>query len=680
MNKQNSFRRLVHSHPGAYVVNMLMAYVVMMLCRIVYVALNWSSFHEAFSQNDWGSLLTGCWMFDTSALLYLNALFLLLLLFPCHLKETPRYHRFTRGVYVFCNALGIVANLADAVYFPFTGRRTTATVFSEFSNEGNLADIFGTELVGHWYLVVLFVGLVWAMRRCYFLPKAERPLSLRSYYTVSSLCLLLAAGLTVGGMRGGFTKAVRPITLSNANQYVQRPADAAIVLNTPFSIIRTIGKKPFVDPKYFDDPAEVAAIFSPEHYPSDSLAFTPRNVVVIIGESLGREYIGELNNRGECGPDYAGYTPFLDSLCRHAFTTDYSFSNGRKSIDGMPSVLSAIPMFVEPFFLTSASLNDVGGLARSLGHKGYTTAFFHGAQNGSMGFQAFSQATGFARYYGRTEYDADPEFGGERDFDGTWAIWDEPFLQFYAKQMSQLREPFMTAVFTASSHHPFVIPEQYRDTFPEEGIVMHKCIRYLDHSLRRFFERAAREPWFPNTLFVITGDHTNLTEQPYYQTDLGLFCSPFIIYDPSGELVPPQRRHAIAQQIDIMPTVLSALHYDEPYVAFGCDLLSTPDSLTWAVNYNNGIYQYVQDSLLLQFDGQRPTALYDFRHDWYLQHNLLSAPVPEASASGQNAPVPEASAPVPEASASGQDALTARLKALIQDYMQRMNENRLILK
>lgn len=659
MNKQNSFRRLVHSLPGAYVVNMFMAYVVMMLCRIVYVALNWSSFHEAFSQNDWGSLLTGCWMFDTSALLYLNALFLLLLLLPCHLKETPRYHRITRDIYIFCNTLGIVANLVDAVYFPFTGRRTTATVFSEFANEGNLAEIFGTEFVNHWYLVVLFVLLVWAMRRCYVMPDADRrATSLRVYYPVATLSFLVAVGLTIGGMRGGFTKAVRPITISNANQYVKRPADAAIVLNTPFSIIRTLGKKTFKDPQYFETRAEIESLFTPEHYPADSLDFEPYNVVVIIGESLGREYIGALNDRGECGPDYQGYTPFLDMICRHAFTTDYSFSNGRKSIDGMPSVLSGIPMFVEPFFLTSASLNDVGGLARSLGKKGYETAFFHGAQNGSMGFQAFSQATGFARYYGRTEYDADPEFGGERDFDGTWAIWDEPFLQFYGKKMSEMKEPFMTAVFTASSHHPFVIPEQYRDTFPEEGIAMHKCIRYLDHSLRRFFERVAHEPWYQNTIFVITGDHTNLTEQPYYQTDLGLFCSPFIIYDPSGKLVPAQRRHAIAQQIDIMPTVLSALHYDEPYIAFGCDLLTTPDSLTWAVNYNNGIYQYVQDSLLLLFDGQRPTALYNFHQDWYQQHNLLSATVPEASASGP----------------------TATLRALIQDYMQRMNENRLILK
>lgn len=671
MNRILISQRLPLSIVWAYIFNMLMAYVAFMISRVAYVATNWSAFSQSLADNSWWQLLKGSLVFDTSALVYLNALYLLLMLLPCLPKERLAYHRSLRIVYLVLNGIGLMANLADAAYFPFTGRRTTATVFSEFQNEGNLGSIFGVELLNHWYLVLLFLLMIWAMYRLYRIPRdldTPLPSTARwkslgvgaSYYVVMSLGLLLAAGLSVAGMRGGFTTAVRPITLSNANQYVQRPADAAIVLNTPFSIIRTLGKKSFADPHYFDSEAEVDALYSPLHYPADSVSFEPYNVVVIIGESLGREYIGELNDREECGTDYPGYTPFIDSVCRHAFTTDYSFSNGRKSIDGMPSILSSIPMFIEPFFLTSASLNDVGGLARSLGHKGYETAFFHGAENGSMGFLAFSQATGFGRYYGRTEYDEDPDFGGERDFDGTWAIWDEPFLQFYAKQMSTMQEPFMTAVFTASSHHPFVIPEQYRDTFPEEGIPMHKCIRYLDHSLRRFFERAAQESWYDHTLFVITGDHTNQTEQPYYQTDLGYFCSPFILFDPGQRLITPQRRHAVAQQIDIMPTVLSALHYDEPYLAFGCDLLSTPDSLTWAVNYNNGIYQYVEDGYLLQFDGQQPTALYDIRSDWYQQHNLLSNP------------------PFPSGEDRGKAPGEARLKAIIQSYMQRMNENRLL--
>ena len=78
----------------------------------------------------------------------------------------------------------------------------------------------------------------------------------------------------------------------------------------------------------------------------------------------------------------------------------------------------------------------------------------------------------------------------------------------------------MTALFTASSHHPFVIPEQYKGRFKEEGLPIHKCIRYTDNALRQFFNKAKTMPWYKNTIFVITSDHTNMSDHAYYQTDL----------------------------------------------------------------------------------------------------------------------------------------------------------------
>lgn len=142
---------------------------------------------------------------------------------------------------------------------------------------------------------------------------------------------------------------MRPITISNANQYVNRPAETAIVLNTPFSIFRTIGKKPFVVPDYFADEAEMTALFTPVHVPADSVTFRSKNVVVLVLESFGKEYFGSLNKELEDG-NYKGYTPFLDSLVSESLVYKYSFANGQQSIDGLPSILSGIPRFVEPFF------------------------------------------------------------------------------------------------------------------------------------------------------------------------------------------------------------------------------------------------------------------------------------------------------------------------------------------
>ena len=653
--------------------NLLIAYVAYWLCRLIYWAENSGSFSGFWQNNAYTDIMAGAWKFDTSAIIYTNLLYVLLMLLPLRFTLKRGWQRMCKWLFVAVNGLCIVINLADAAYFPYTGRRTTASIFAEFSNEGNLGGIIGVELLRHWYLVLAGIVLLWGLYKLTLTASDRRMKEPRAHtshqgsgglFVLSrTIFLVLFAGLAIGGMRGGWSHAVRPITISNANQYVTRPTEAAIVLNTPFSLIRTIGKQTFETPTYFATQAELDAIYSPVHQPataseeSDSVSYTAssrrKNIVVLIVESFGREYIGSLNPTLNDGT-YRGYTPFTDSLLAVSLTWEHTVANGRKSIDGLPSILSSIPMFVEPFFLTPASLNDVGGLARELKQEGYHSAFFHGAENGSMGFQAFARTTGFDAYYGRTEYNADKRFGGDADFDGMWAIWDEPFLQFFALQMSQIEEPFMTAVFTASSHHPYTIPEAYRDSLPEEGMAIHKCIRYTDHALRRFFQTAARQPWFDNTLFVLTADHTNTSDHAEYQTDLGLYSVPILIYDPSGEL-PRGIQPGVAQQIDIMPTVLGWIGYPHPYVAFGQDLLQTAATDTWAVNYANGIYQFVRDNRLLQFDGQKATGLYDIENDQMLQHNLVGT------------------------EQERQADMERQLKAIIQQYMQRMNNNELII-
>ena len=631
--------------------NLLLAYAVYFLARIIYLTINYSYFYQDLTLVHLFELLCAGLVFDTSAILVTNIPYIALMLLPWHGKERPAYQQFCRWVFVIVNSLALAINLIDACYFRFTMRRTTTTVFSEFANEQNLGSIFFTEALNHLYLVFLFAFVAWGLYRLARYSSLRHD-SLRwwHYDVAMLLSLAFAAPFVVAGIRGGFATAVRPITISNANQYVNRPIEAALVLNTPFSLYRTIGKDVFSVPDYFASEQELEAYYSPVHRPASGI-MEKKNVVVLIVESFGREYIGALN---PCLDDsqYKGYTPCIDSLIARSITFSHTYCNGRKSIDGMPSILSSIPMFIEPFFLTPASMNHVGGLASILGDEGYQTAFFHGAQRGSMGFQAFARSTGFKDYYGREDFSSDKRFGGEEEFDGTWAIWDEPFLQYYCAKMSEMKEPFMTAVFTASSHHPYVVPEKYRERFPEEGIEIHKCIRYTDMALGKFFRSASRQPWFKNTIFVLTSDHTNLSDHDYYQTDLGGFCSPIIIYEPGITDLQPAVQDKIAQQIDILPTVLGMLHYPKPYFAFGIDVLNTPAEDTWAVNYLNGIYQYVKHGHVLQFDGQRTRAVYALT-DSLMKHNLVG-------------------------SCPDQESMEQELKAIIQQYMARMTQDRLL--
>lgn len=643
------------SMPAAFFLNLLLVYVVYALCRLAFLVTNWDTFAPGFAQLDTWRVIKGTLFFDTSAILYTNVLYALLMLLPLHYKERAAWQLVCKWLFVLTNSLCVVVNMADAVYFQYTGRRTTWTVFGEFGHEGNILSIVGKEVLHHPVVLLIGIALIALLWLGYVHPrslsKAPRPAT--PYYVTQVFMLGLFIPLCVAGMRGGFTTAVRPITLSNANQFVNRPAEAALVLNTPFSMIRTATKKAFVDPKYYT-PDELNAIYSPLHRPGDALTPRHKNVVVIILESFGQEFVGALNPQLD-GGRYKGVTPFLDSLIGVSTTYENSFANGRKSIDGMPSVLSSIPMFVEPFFLTPASLNHLSGLARELNGEGYHTAFFHGAQNGSMGFEAFARSTGFGQYYGRTEFDADPRFGGENEFDGTWAIWDEPFLQFYAQKMSEMKEPFMTAVFTASSHAPYKVPERYAKQFPEEGgTPLHKCVRYSDMALRKFFETARRQPWYKNTIFVLTADHTSLSTHEEYQTPLGRFRVPIIFFDPSGDMK-PGRRPGIAKQIDIMPTLLGYLGFQHPFVAFGNDLTHLPATLNYEVAYLNGVYVFAQGDYVLLFDGSQTTGVFDYKKDRLMVHNLKDR-VPQLA------------------------SMERLLKAIIQSYMQRMLTDQLTVK
>lgn len=647
----NSFAPLL-----TVVCNLVLAYVVYFVCRIVFLLTNYSSFSDNLTAGHLMEMLRGGFLFDSSAIMYTNVLWIVMVLFPLHLKETPTYRKVCKWLFVVVNSLAVVMNLCDCVYFQYTSRRTTSTVFSEFSHEGNLAGIFGTELIRHWYLLLIGVVLIYVLWRLYLSHNLKRHTICWWRYSLATLVsILLMVPCIVGGMRGGLAHSIRPITVSNANQYVNHPTEAAIVLNTPFSLIRTIGKNVFEEPKYFTDEKQMLSYYSPIHQPDPGTVMNKKNVVVLIVESFGREYIGSLN-RDLDGGKYRGYTPFVDFLLTHSLTFEYTFANGRKSIDAMPSTLSSIPMMVEPFFLTPASMNDLTGLAGMLHDKGYYSAFFHGAQNGSMGFEAFARATGYDKYFGRTEYNADPKGGGDADFDGMWAVWDEPYLQHVVRMVNGFKQPFVASVFTASSHHPFKVPEQYAATFKDEGgQPIHKCVRYTDMALRKFFEAASKQPWYKNTVFVLVADHTNQNTHLYYKTDQGLYSIPIIFYTPDGSLETGMKQGVIAQQIDVLPTLMGMLGYDKPYIAFGCDVLHTPAAQTWAFNYNNGVYQYFKGDFLLQFDGQKTKALYRFKTDPLLKQNLAG-----------KLPI--------------QSQLENELKSLIQQYMHRMTTNTLIMR
>ena len=421
----------------------------------------------------------------------------------------------------------------------------------------------------------------------------------------------IVIALVIGAARGGYKHSTRPITISNAARYVDNPRDVAIVLNTPFSIFRTFGKKPLVKYNFFDD-AKLNQLYNPLHTPLKTKPFENENVVIIILESFAREYIGSLNPTLE-GGTYKGYTPFIDSLISVSLTFDVSIANGKKSIDAMPSVLASIPSLETPYTISHYANNQINGIAELLKRKGYYSAYFHGAPNGSMGFDSFTKMAGFDDYFGLNQYP------NKADFDGMWGVWDEPFFKFFGEKMNTFKQPFLASIFSVSSHHPFKVPEKYAGKFKKGPAPILEVIGYSDFALREFFNQISKSPWFKNTLFVLTADHTNESVHKEFQNNFGAYCVPIIFYKPGSDL--RGYKHRIAQQIDIMPTVLSYLNYDDEYIAFGNNLLD--DSYeSFAFNTNGSTYNlYMKDHILEMIDN-KPVGFYNYKNDLFLENNL----------------------------------------------------------
>jgi phosphoglycerol transferase MdoB-like AlkP superfamily enzyme len=593
------------------------------------------------------TIFKGGLTFDISAVVYINMLFILLHIIPLEIRYKNVYQSILKYIFFITNGIAIALNGMDFVYYRFVDKRATADVFKTFEHDTNNTKVLFRFMADYWP-ATLFTLFVWfLMVHFYRKVKVERPGSVNKigYYSINILMIPLVIALVIGAARGGYKHSTRPITISNAARYVENPRDVAIVLNTPFSIFRTLGKKALVKYKFFDD-EKLTQVYNPHYVPDKSKPFTYDNVVIIIIESFAREYIGSLNPGLE-GGKYEGYTPFMDSLIKVSLTFDVSIANGKKSIDAIPSVLSSVPSLETPYVISHYANNEINGLAELLKKKGYYSAFFHGAPNGSMGFDSFTKMAGFDDYFGLNQYP------NKSDFDGIWGVWDEPFLKFFASKLNTFKQPFLASIFTVSSHHPFKVPEKYAGKFKTGPAPILEVIGYTDYSLREFFNKVSKSPWYKNTLFVLTADHTNESVHKEFQNNFGSYCVPIIFFKPGSDLKGFKNR--IAQQIDIMPTVLNYLNYDEPYIAFGNNLLD--DSYeSFAFNTNGSTYNlYMKDHLLEMIDN-KSVGLYNYKNDLFLEKSLI----------GKEPDI--------------EKQMEEKLKAIIQTYNSRLIDNNMVVR
>jgi len=585
--------------------------------------------------------------FDLFSLVILNIPFIALNSLPFGFKYNRIYQMAANFCFYIFNLTGISANFIDVIYFRFTQKRMTIDIFNYVGeNSKEILSLLPDFLRDFWFVFVLWTSIcgimIWLSTRIkinYDLIKNFN----RKNFLIDTSRLLIVMALFLLFSRGGIQN--KPINIINAGEYTL-PRYFPVILNTPFTIIKTKDESAVSLKNYFNG-KEPDGIFTPVNsFKKNSETDKRLNLVIIILESFSTEHSGYLNPDLEDG-NYKGYTPFLDSLMQQSLAYK-GYANGEKSIDGIPAIISGIPSLMNsPFLISPYATNDFNSIASLLKETGYSTAFFHGGTNGSMGFESYTKIAGFDKYYGRTE------FGNDDYYDGNWGIFDEEFLQFTALKTDQMKEPFFTTVFTLSSHHPYTIPEKYKNKFPAGKQDIHESIGYTDFSLKRFFDTVSRMSWYDHTLFVLTADHTYTGYHQFYKNMVGRYMVPIVFYHINNIL--PGIGQETTQHTDIFPSVLDYLNYEGNCLSFGSSIFD-PVTKRFAVSYNNGTYQLISDNFVYQFDGEKGISLYNFAKDKKLANDLT---IIENNAAGE---------------------MDTLMKAIIQQFNNRMIRNDLKIK
>lgn len=574
-----------------------------------------------------GELARAFWYglrFDVSAILMLNGACAALLLIPGIPDSWRWVDRSLFILFLALNVLFLLLGVVDFGYFPTIQRRL---MFEPFTAPLDLLRMMPAVIAHYPGFFVLFLlltagVLILLLRlvsrldsRLRARPRGNRILAREA------LMFVLFAGWAILGIRGGWQ--LRPIRPSHAF-FSSHPAVGYLTLNTTYSVLRSLFQHDlpeyrFMDPReardrtralladprdrYLDDAYPFLRSFTP-----DSTARPSSNVVIFIMESWSASYLGSLSASTTC-------TPFFDSLASTGRLYTRTLANGQRSIEALPSILTALPGLYPVSFIGSRfELDQVRGLGGILRDQGYRTAFFHGARTGSMGFDAWSRISGFMEYYGKEDVSG----LGPEDDDGVWGIYDEPFFGFVERTLSGFSTPFAAVVFSLSSHDPFVLPLHLATTFQTqaERPEFERAMLYSDYSLRRFFEQARHRPWFRNTVFVITGDHTFAATRNDFTAG---FHVPLLLVGPG---LAPARDARASGHVDILPTLLDLLGLPAVHASMGRSLLLPGGG--GVVVRSGPHYALMQDSLVLLHDLEKRKGLYNRERDPEFRYDLSS--------------------------------------------------------
>ena len=305
--------------------------------------------------------------------------------------------------------------------------------------------------------------------------------------------------------------------------------------------------------------------------PPEANTLPIKNVVVILMESFAGHSVGALG-------DESNITPYFDKLSEEGLLFDRFFSNGTHTHQGMFATMACFPNLpgFEYLMQTPEGSHKLSGLPQLLSARKYDDVYVY---NGDF---AWDNQSGFFSNQGMTNFIGRNDFVNPVFSDPTWGVSDQDMFDRGAQELKARDgkgKPFYALLQTLSNHTPYALPAN----LPVERVTGHgtldehlTAMRYSDWALGQFFEKAKKEPYYKDTLFVVVGDHGFGNNQQITEMDLGRFNVPMLMIAPGLQDKFGKRSSIVGTQIDIVPTIMGRLGGDTVHQCWGRDLLNLP--------------------------------------------------------------------------------------------------------
>lgn len=339
----------------------------------------------------------------------------------------------------------------------------------------------------------------------------------------------------------------------------------------------------------------------------------PKNIVIILEESLGAQFIGTLGGKP--------LSPNFDQLAQQGWLFDNLYATGTRSVRGIEAVTAGFtPTPARAVVKLTGAQTGFFTIAELLGKQGYHTSFIYGGEKHFDNMASFFYGNGFQQIIDQTDY-VNPKFTS------TWGVSDEDLFDKAHEKFTALAKedkPFFSLVFTSSNHDPFDFPKGKIELYEQPQETRNNAAKYADYALGHFFKLAQQSDYWQNTIFLVIADHDSRAGGAAY-VPVNNFHIPALIL---GENIQPQRDNRLVSQIDMPTTLLSLAGISGDYPMLGYDL--TKESPNRALMQYDKVFGYMRE-----INGQKELAILQaekpaegFRYDMQTK-TLIPANIPE---------------------------------------------------